>query len=202
MAYILAILGGYLLGCSNMAYWLAKGRGVDLRSGGSGNLGASNAVTMMGWKAGVITALHDGAKAFLAALLFRFLFWDVEAIGTVAGVAAVYGHIFPFYLKFRGGKGLASYVGLLVALNWKLAIALFVVLAIATVVTDYIVVGTVLVVVIAPIFYAVTGNGTTALILAAASALMLWKHRMNYIRIYKGTEVGLRSAARGEHRVK
>ena len=202
MAYILAILGGYLLGCSNMAYWLAKGRGVDLRSGGSGNLGASNAVTMMGWKAGVITALHDGAKAFLAVLLFRFAFRDLEAIGTVAGVAAVYGHIFPFYLKFKGGKGLASYVGLLVALNWKLAIALFVVLAIATVVTDYIVVGTVLVVVIAPIFYAVTGDGTTALILAAASLLMIWKHRINYVRIYKGTEVGLRSAARGDHRVK
>ena len=202
MAYILAILGGYLLGCSNMAYWLSKGRGVDLRSGGSGNLGASNAVTMMGWKAGVITALHDGAKAFLAVLLFRFLFRDVEAIGTVAGVAAVYGHIFPFYLKFKGGKGLASYVGLLVALNWKLAIALFVVLAIATVVTDYIVVGTVLVVLIAPIFYDVSGDVTTALILAAASLLMIWKHRINYVRIYKGTEVGLRSAARGDHRVK
>ena len=202
MAYILAILGGYLLGCSNMAYWLAKGRGVDLRSGGSGNLGASNAVTMMGWKAGVITALHDGAKSFLAVLLFRFLFRDVEAIGTVAGVAAVFGHIFPFYLKFKGGKGLASYVGLLVALNWKLAIALFVVLAIATVVTDYIVVGTVLVVLIAPIFYAVSGDVTTALILAAATVLMIWKHRINYVRIYKGTEVGLRSAASGEHRVK
>ena len=202
MAYTLAILGGYLMGCSNMAYWLAKGRGVDLRSGGSGNLGASNAVTMMGWKAGVITALHDGAKAFLAVLLFRFLFRDVEAIGTVAGVAAVYGHIFPFYLKFKGGKGLASYVGLLVALNWKLAIVLFILLAIVTVVTDYIVVGTVLIVVSSPVFYAVTGDATTALILAAASLLILWKHRVNYVRIYKGTEVGLRSAARGDHRVK
>ena len=202
MACILAILGGYLMGCSNMAYWLAKARGVDLRSGGSGNLGASNAVTMMGWKAGVITALHDGAKAFLAVLLFRWIFPEVEAIGTVAGVAAVYGHIYPFYLKFKGGKGLASYVGLLVAQNWKLALALFVVIAIATVVTDYIVVGTVLVVLIAPVFYAVTGDVTTALILAAASLLMIWKHRINYVRIYKGTEVGLRSAARGEHRVK
>ena len=202
MAYILAILGGYLMGCSNMAYWLAKGRGVDLRSGGSGNLGASNAVTLMGWKAGVITALHDGAKAFLAALLFRFAFPDVQDVGTVAGVAAVYGHIFPFYLKFKGGKGLASYVGLMVALNWKLSIALFILLAIATVVTDYIVVGTVLVVISAPVFYAVTGDGSTAMILAAASLLILWKHRMNYVRIYKGTEVGLRSAARGDHRVK
>ena len=202
MAYILAIFGGYLMGCSNMAYWLAKARGVDLRSGGSGNLGASNAVTMMGWKAGVITALHDGAKAFLAVLLFRWIFPEVEAIGTVAGVAAVYGHIYPFYLKFKGGKGLASYVGMLVALNWKLALALFVVIAIATVVTDYIVVGTILVVVITPVFYAVNGDVTTALILAAASLLMIWKHRINYVRIYKGTEVGLRSAARGDHRVK
>ena len=202
MTYILAILGGYLMGCSNMAYWLARGRGVDLRSGGSGNLGASNAVTIMGWKAGVITALHDGAKAFLAVILFRIIFREVQFIGVVAGVAAVYGHIFPFYLKFRGGKGLASYVGLLVALNWKLAIALFLLLALATIITDYIVVGTVLVVIVAPVFYAVSGDAVTALILAAASVLMLWKHRMNYVRIYKGTEVGLRSAARGDHRAK
>ena len=192
MAYILAILGGYLLGCSNMAYWLAKGRGVDLRSGGSGNLGASNAVTMMGWKAGVITALHDGAKAFLAVLLFRFVFRDVEAIGTVAGVAAILGHIYPFYLKFKGGKGLASYVGLLVALNWKLAIALFVVLAIATVVTDYIVVGTILVCVISPIYYAVTGDTTTALILAVPTLVMIWKHRINLQRMMRHEEIGLR----------
>ena len=202
MTYILAILGGYLMGCSNMAYWLARGRGVDLRSGGSGNLGASNAVTIMGWKAGVITALHDGAKAFLAVILFRIIFREVQFIGVVAGVAAVYGHIFPFYLKFRGGKGLASYVGMLVALNWKLAIALFLLLALATIITDYIVVGTVLVVIVAPVFYAVSGDAVTALILAAASVLMLWKHRMNYVRIYKGTEVGLRSAARGDHRAK
>ena len=202
MAYILAILGGYLMGCSNMAFWLARAKGVDLRSGGSGNLGASNAVTMMGWKAGVITALHDGAKAFLAVILFRILFPEVEAIGAIAGVAAVFGHIYPFYLKFKGGKGLASYVGLLVAMNWKLAIALFVLLAVATIVTDYIVVGTVLVVLVTPVFYAVSGDAVTALILAAASVVMLWKHRMNYVRIYKGTEVGLRSAARGDHRVK
>ena len=202
MAYILAILGGYLMGCSNMAYWLAKARGVDLRSGGSGNLGASNAVTMMGWKAGVITALHDGAKAFLAVLLFRWFFPETVAIGTVAGVSAILGHIYPFYLKFKGGKGLAAYVGMLVAMNWKLALVLFVVLAVATVVTDYIVVGTILVCVISPIYYAVTGDATTALILAVPTLVMIWKHRINYVRIYKGTEVGLRSAARGEHRVK
>ena len=141
-------------------------------------------------------------KALLAVLLAKMFFPGLEHAGAVAGVAAVLGHIFPFYLKFKGGKGTASFIGMTLALNWKLALALFVVLALATVVTDYIVVGTVLVVISAPAYYAVTGDTVMALILAAASVVMLWKHRVNYVRIYKGTEVGLRSAARGDHRVK
>ena len=202
MEYILAVLGGYLMGCSNMALYLGRRSGVDFRAGGSGNLGASNAVLLLGWKAGAITALHDGAKAFFAVLLARLIFPDTAYIGAAAGVAAVIGHIYPFYLKFKGGKGFASYLGMVVALNWKFGLAILVLVALATVVTDYIVAGTTLTVVSSPIFFGVTLGLTAALILAAASLVMIWKHRINYVRIYKGTEPGLRSASRGDHRAK
>ena len=196
MAYLAAILAGYLLGCSNMALYISRSRGVDLRSGGSKNLGASNAVSMMGWGAGILTGVHDIGKTVLAVFLFRFLFPDLAYIGVVAGVASVFGHIFPFYLKFHGGKGFACYVGLLLALNWKFGLIMMVIIAILTLVTDFIVVGTTVTVVTAPVFLGLTVSITVALIIAAASVVILWKHRENYVRMYNGTELGYR---RGRH---
>ena len=202
MAYILAILGGYLLGCSNMALYLSKAKGVDLRAGGSGNLGASNATALLGWKAGVLTALHDGAKAFIPALIARFLFPEIAHLAVVAGVAAVCGHMFPFYLGFKAGKGLASYVGMLVALNLKFALAVFVLLVLITVVTDFIVLGTTATMLTTPIFFGITQGWIPALILGALSAVIIYKHRMNYVHIADGTEGRLSKAIRGEYRVK
>ena len=128
MSYILTFLFAYMLGCSNMALYLSKLKKVDLRSGGSKNLGASNATILMGLKAGVLVALHDVGKAAAAVLLANIVYPDVANIGAVAGVAAVLGHIFPAPMKFRGGKGFASYVGMTLALNWRFALmVLFVV---------------------------------------------------------------------------
>ena len=197
MAYLAAVFIGYLLGCSNMALYISRSKGVDLRSGGSKNLGASNAVTMMGWSAGILTALHDMGKTVLALFLGKFLFPGAAYIGVAAGVASVFGHIFPFYLKFRGGKGFACYVGLLLALNWKFGLIMMVVVAIATLVTDFIVVGTTVTVVSSPVFLGLTMGWVTALILAVASVVILWKHRENYIRMYNGTELGLSKKRHG-----
>ena len=97
MKYILAILLGYFLGCSSMSFYLSKWKKVDNRSHGSKNLGASNAMILMGWKAGILVALHDIGKAALAVILAQIIFPNVVNIGAVAGVAAVFGHIFPFY---------------------------------------------------------------------------------------------------------
>ena len=141
MPYILVIVLSYLLGCSNMAIYIAAIKKVDLSAGGSGNPGASNAVILMGWKAGILVALHDIGKSVLAVLLAQQIFPDTAYIGAVAGVCSVLGHIFPFYLKFKGGKGFASYFGMTVALNWKLGLVLFVVAVAVTFLTDYIVVG-------------------------------------------------------------
>ena len=189
--YLLIALMGYLLGCSHMAYYLSRLKRVDLRAGGSGNLGASN-----------VTA-HDVLKAAAAVWLARMLFPDAAYAEAVAGVCAVLGHIFPFYLKFKGGKGFASYIGMILMLNWKFALIIIGLVVLVTVVTDYIVMGTTLTVVSSPVFFGLTsGRLLVAAILGTASAVILYLHRANYVRIYKGTELGLRSAIRGENRVK
>lgn len=203
MGYVIVILGAYLLGCSNMALYLSKIKKVDARAGGSGNLGASNAVMLMGWKAGILVAIHDIGKSALAVILARMLYPELEHIGAVAGVASIMGHIYPFYLKFRGGKGFASYLGMTLALNWKLALIIMALVVIVTLVTDYIVMGTTLTIISVPAYFGwTTRSMTLVLILCIATAVIIYKHRMNYVRIWNGTEFGLRSAARGEHRVK
>ena len=201
MKYILILLLGYLLGCSSMAYYLAKAAKADLRSGGSGNLGASNAVVLLGWKAGVLTALHDIGKASLAVLLARWLAPELDHAGAAAGVACVLGHIFPFWLKFKGGKGFASYFGMTLALNWKLALILAAAVIVVTIVTDYIVCGTLTTILTVPIYTGLTRSWLAALILFTATAVILWKHRENFPRMLNGTELGLRSAIRGDNRI-
>lgn len=203
VGYILVIVGAYLLGCSNMALYISRIKKVDARAGGSGNLGASNATALMGWGAGVTVALHDIGKSALAVILARLLFPNLPNIGAVAGVASVLGHIFPFYLKFKGGKGFASYLGMTLALNWKLALIIMVLVLVATLVTDYIVVGTTLTILSVPVYLGIAEHSLLlALILCIATVVIIYKHRMNYVRIYNGTEIGLRSVAKGEYRVK
>ena len=203
MHYLLILLIGYLLGCSNMAVYLAAAQNVDLRSGGSGNPGASNALILMGWRAGLLVGAHDIAKAVLAVLLCRLLFPAVPLAGALSGAACVVGHMFPFYLRFRGGKGLASYLGMTIALNWKFALIVLAVVAIVTLITDYIVVGTVTTVILVPTYFGITaGSVLLASILCVATVAIIIKHKENYVRIFNGTEIGLRRANRGDDRVK
>lgn len=176
LPYIVTILGAYLIGCSNMALYLSRWKGVNLRAGGSKNLGASNAFALMGWKAGLL--------------------------GFIAGVACVLGHMFPFYLKFKGGKGFASYLGMILAINWKVALCILAAVVILTVLTDYIVVGTVTSVVSFPIYTAIRSGWLPLVILCVATLAILIKHRENFVRIWNGTEMGLSSAGRGKYKMK
>ena len=203
MKYILVIALGYLLGCSNMAKYIAAMKKVDLSAGGSGNPGASNAVILMGWKAGVLVALHDIGKASLAVWLAQRFFPSLPYIGAIAGVASVLGHIFPFYLKFKGGKGFASFWGMTVALDWKLGLVLFVVGVAVTILTNYIVVGTVTVTLSSPIYLGVARQDWLLCAIVLLASVIIWyKHRENFVRIRNGTEIGFRSAAKGEHKIK
>lgn len=203
MGYLIVIIMAYLMGCSNMALYLSKWKKLDIQSAGSGNLGASNATILMGWPAGIATAVHDIGKSALAVILARMLFPQLAHIGAVAGVASVLGHIFPFYLRFKGGKGFASYLGMTLALNWKFALVVLALVVIVTLITDYIVAGTMTTIVLVPTYMGISsGSWLLALILCIGTAVIIYKHWENFGRILNGTEIGLRSAAKGEHRMK
>ena len=199
--YFIIVLLGYLLGSSSMSYYISKLKKVEIREKGSKNLGASNTMMVLGWKYGVLVGIHDIGKSILAVLLAKTLFPDLELAGFLAGIASVLGHIYPFYLKFKGGKGFASYFGMTLALNWKLALIIALAVIVVTLITDYIVIGTTLTITAVPIFYGFATKGfLVPLILLIGTFVIAYKHRMNYVRIYNGTEIGLRSANRGDHR--
>lgn len=194
---IIAIGMAYLIGTLNPAFFFAKFKKVDLRSGGSGNLGASNATILMGWKVGILVAAHDIAKAALAVILAQLICPQVSHIGAMAGVACVLGHMFPFYIKFQGGKGFASYIGMTLAMDWKLGLIMMLVTLIVTLITDYIVVGTTCTVVAVPIVRGIARHSILlAGILCIATVVIIYKHRKNYVRMADGTEIGLRSTFR------
>ena len=201
MGYFLAAILGYLLGCSNLAYYLSRAFKRDIRKDGSGNLGASNATVLFGWKAGASVAVHDIGKAVLAVILAKGLFPNLEYAGAAAGVAAVLGHIFPFYLKFKGGKGTASFLGLTLALNWRLALAVILILVLATIITDYIVIGTFSAIVTVPVYMGFFARNLILMaIVCVASFAIFWKHRENIGRMIRREEIGLRSTMRGDKR--
>jgi glycerol-3-phosphate acyltransferase PlsY len=147
--YFLVIVLGYLLGNFQTSYILGKLiKKVDIRTLGRGNAGASNAVESLGWKFGIVVAFLDAFKGLLAILLVGYFFKvSLDAQGApllyLAGYSAVLGHIFPFFMNFKGGKGTATLVGMMIGLNpWFGVIGIAIVVAV-TFVTDYVAIGTV-----------------------------------------------------------
>lgn len=193
--YLIIAMMGYLFGCSNLAFFMGKARGFDIRSFGSNNAGASNATVTMGLKVGILVGLHDVLKSFLAAFLAATLFPAVPAAAAVAGTTAVIGHIFPFYLGFQGGKGFASFVGMILALDWRFFLAIVVIVALITLISDYIVPGTLTTIISFPVYLAIRHIGIPIIILVCiASLIILLKHWVNIKRLITGEEIGLRRA--------
>ena len=142
MQAIITILIGYLMGCIQAAYIISKTVGkMDIREHGSGNAGASNITTIMGLKFGVIVRWHGstGPTSFISA--WKLIFPDNPDLAYLAGIMAILGHIFPFYMKFKGGKGVAALVGMMFGLDWKLGVLFALLVIIPALLTDYIVIG-------------------------------------------------------------
>ncbi len=193
LSYPLTFLVAYLLGSSNMAYYVSRWKGVDLRTVGSNNLGTSNTFMTFGLGWAALVFLHDAGKTVLAVLLARALFPDAPAVEYLAGLSSVLGHIFPFYLKFKGGKGFAAFLGLIFALDWRLGLLALVLVAVLTLSTNYIVVGTVAVVLSYPVYVGCTTKAwLPTCLVALATLVILFRHRENFIHIANGTEIGLR----------
>lgn len=194
--YLLIIIIGYLFGCLQWSYILSKTlKKQDIRKLGMGNAGASNTVTVFGWKMGVTVGLLDILKAIISILLVKYLFKDTNIFNLyLNGTSVILGHNFPFFMGFRGGKGTASNLGMLFAINLKLGILGLLVILTVTLITDYIVLGTMALVsffILATIYFK---YGTGSLILAIFIALLsVYKHLPNLERIYRKEEIGLRS---------
>lgn len=189
LAYFLIALVSYLVGTFNLAFVLGKIRGFDIRKRGSGNAGASNALITMGNKAGVIVAFVDILKAFAVVTASQY-FEGIAAFGAeVSATCCILGHIFPFYMKFRGGKGLACLGGVVFAFNLSLGCILLAVSIIMVLIVDYICVVPISMSVLFPLLHGVmTGRWIGALIILIATVAILSRHRENIRRIKQKTE--------------
>ena len=192
MNYLLSFIIGYLLGNINPAYIYGKIKGIDIREHGSNNAGASNTKIMFGWTAGVIIALLDIFKSFLAFYLCKKIFND-DIFAYLGGAGAVMGHIFPFYMNFKGGKGYASYTGMLFGIDYRLAIAMILYGIIITFLTNYIVVSTLSTVIIVPIYlYFIGTDLKLVIIMIIIGMVIIYKHKINLIRLKNHEEMPLR----------
>lgn len=180
---------GYILGTINPAYIFGRLRGFDIRRRGSGNAGATNVVLIMGKAAGALCAALDIFKSFFAYKLAKMLFPALTYAGILAGCACVLGHIFPVWMGFSGGKGLASMGGLVLAYNAKLFLILLAVEVILTLLVNYICFMPLSLCVILPIIYALqTGDPVGTLLLASLIPVVFYKHLPNLRRILAGQE--------------
>lgn len=200
----IALLIGYAFGLFQTGYLYGKSQGIDIRKEGSGNAGTTNSLRVLGWKAGLITFWGDLFKAIFAVLLTKFLFQgsypeNVKILELYAGFGAVLGHNFPFYLKFKGGKGIACTSGMILAVC-PIAAPICLVLFIASIaITRYVSLGSILVLISYLIQVIVFGQlgylhiGAEYLpefymISACFTAMGLWRHRENIKRLLSGTE--------------
>ncbi len=190
MKVLFCILIGYLIGTVNPSYWIARHRGVDIRKKGSGNAGASNALIIFGKAIGVLCALLDIGKAVFAIWLAEFLFPTFSLAFVLTGAACILGHIFPFYMGFHGGKGLACLGGMILKFDRRVFLVMLVVEIFVALLTKYICFVPITASVLFVAIYGLARRDLIgAMILLAVSCLILWKHRENLRRIREGREV-------------
>jgi glycerol-3-phosphate acyltransferase PlsY len=186
---VATVILGYLIGSVPFALLLARRWGTpDLRRIGSGNIGATNVLRASGVTAGLLVALLDIGKGAASVVLADRL---NGSIGTpaIAGLAAIVGHVYPIWLRFRGGKGVATACGVFAALSPFALLPALLVFLIAAWLTKYISLGSVLASAALPLFAYLTGSpAPTVAAAAAAATLIVFRHRSNLARMWIGTE--------------
>ena len=201
---IICLVIGYICGLFQTGYIYGKSQNIDIREHGSGNAGATNTLRTLGWKAGVITFAGDLGKAILAIFLAWVFFHKnypdaIKVLQMYAGLGTVLGHNYPFYLKFKGGKGIACTAGFIVACFIQIAPLCLLLFIGAVVVTKYVSLGSILVAFsfyLQLILFTQTGIISVSpdcltemyVIGAVFSLMALWRHRENIKRLIKGTE--------------
>ena len=189
---ILAAVIGYLLGNIPSGVLIARIYGIgDIRKHGSGNTGTTNVLRTLGWLPSVLTLVGDCLKGYIACLIGKALGGDPGML--IAGIGAILGHDFPVFMGFKGGKGIATSLGLIIAINPWLALALLAVQIIAVALTRYMSIASLITTVAFPVLVCFTERNREnfPLFLGAAcvaSALSLFGHRGNIQRLARGEE--------------
>ncbi|MTJ03706.1 MAG: glycerol-3-phosphate 1-O-acyltransferase PlsY [Sediminimonas qiaohouensis] len=186
MLALWAVLG-YGLGSIPFGIVLAWMMGLgDLRKIGSGNIGATNVLRTGNRGAAALTLLLDASKGAVAVLLARAL--TGEAAAQLAGLAAILGHCHPVWLRFRGGKGVATFLGLMLALSWPVGVAACATWAITAAAARISSLAALMAAALSSIWAVVLGQGEVFFLTVALTLLIFWKHRENISRLRKGTE--------------
>lgn len=187
VAYIAALVLGYLLGSIPFGLIFTKLAGTtDIRSIGSGSIGATNVLRTGRIGLAAVTLIGDVLKGTAAVLLMTR--WSGHDAGLVAGLGAFLGHLFPVWLKFKGGKGIATGLGILVAVSWKAALVTAVIWLVVAAATRYSSLSSLAASVAAPVVVWFTGTPSEALLFLALAILAFIMHRGNIARLWQGTE--------------
>ncbi len=193
MTPVFLVLLAYVMGATPTSFWVGKAFfGVDLREKGSGNLGATNAYRILGWKAALPVAVFDVFKGWLPVWLFPQIHGAVPWSWTLAYAgAAIVGHVFSFWVRFKGGKGMAASTGAFLALApWAVLVGLVVWLSVVFT-TRIVSLGSILAAVSLPLSaYFLPHQGGTLLVgfTIALAAFVIWAHRTNVRRLLRGEE--------------
>lgn len=187
MLFVLALIASYLIGSIPAGYIIAKAKGVDIRQHGSGNIGTTNVWRTLGAVPGLITLLGDTAKGTLAVIL------GMQAGGQnlelLCGLAAIAGHSWPVFLRFRGGKIIATSFGVLLALSYQTALLALAVWLITVAISRYVSLGSIIAAISVPIWMLLLNLKSSHLAFGIAAAVFaVYRHRSNIQRIIKGTE--------------
>lgn len=196
MERILCVLIGYGLGCLQFAYILGHLlKGIDIRKYGSGNSGTTNAIRVLGTKIGITTLVLDIIKAVVALVIIALIWgYDQKQLLLWGGIGAVLGHNYPFYMQFKGGKGVAATIGIFLAADIRLLVLAGVPALIILATTKYMSLASLtymlLLVVMTVIFYVGTPIGIEVILLVLVLSVSgFWRHRSNIKRLIRGEEV-------------
>ena len=193
---LLCFLLGYVLGAIPFGLVLTRAAGLgDVRSIGSGNIGATNVLRTGRKGLAAATLILDAAKGAAAVLLAAWIWPDQPQFPGIAAIGVFLGHLFPIWLRFRGGKGLATGLGIVAVLHWPSALALGLVWLIMLALTRYSSVSGMTAAIAAPVTAAIFGRFDLAILFLGFALLILWKHRANIGRLIAGTEPRVGRAA-------
>ena len=184
--FLIALLGGYLIGSIPFGLLLTKAAGLgDIRQVGSGNIGATNVLRTGRKGLAAATLILDGLKGAVAVLLARYFLGDQD---LVVGTAAVLGHLFPVWLGFRGGKGVATGLGVLLAAAWPVGLACCALWLVAAKLLKMSSAAALTAFAAAPLFALVLSSADHALMALLIAVLVFWRHEANIRRLLAGTE--------------